>query len=123
MEQKQTIEAWANYVIERWELEILRLGINSTGKLLKSFTQCMITQANGNIEKITFAFEYYGKFVDMGVGRGVTIAEVSQSGRTPKPWYNKTFFGQVKKLGEILAKKYQQEAVMSIVESIELKTV
>ncbi|HPR33611.1 MAG TPA: hypothetical protein PLK12_16035 [Prolixibacteraceae bacterium] len=58
MDQKQTIEAWAGYVIERWELEILRLGINQTGQLLKSFTHTIITQSGGNVEKIIFAFEF-----------------------------------------------------------------
>lgn len=118
MDQQQTIEAWANYVIERWELEIIRLKINSSGQLLKSFTSEIITQSNGNVEKITFAFDYYGKFIDMGVGRGVTVAEVSQSNRRPKPWYNKTFFSQVKKLGEIMAEKYQNEGLLSIVDTI-----
>ena len=120
MDQQQTIQAWANYVIERWELEIIRLGINSTGRLLKSFTTTIHTQSGGNVEKIIFAYEYYGKFVDMGVGRGVTAAEVPQSGRTPKAWYNKTFFGQVKKLGEILQVKYSNTAAVTIVESIEV---
>ena len=118
MDQQQTVEAWANYVIERWELEILRLNINSTGKLLKSFTQTIITQSNGNVEKITFAFDFYGKFVDMGVGRGVTITEVNQSNRKPKPWYNKTFFGQVKKLGEIMKEKYIESAKLNVIEII-----
>jgi len=120
MEQTQTVEAWAKYVIERWELEIVRLGINNTGQLLRSFTSEIITQANGNVDRIIFAFEYYGKFIDMGVGRGVTVAEVAQSGRTPKPWYNTVFFGQVKRLGEILAEKYSKAAIMAIVESIEI---
>jgi hypothetical protein len=34
------------------------------------------TQANGNPELIIFTFEYFGKFVDMGVGRGVKIVDV-----------------------------------------------
>jgi hypothetical protein len=120
MDQTQTIQAWADYVIERWELEIIRLGINSTGQLLKSFTSTIITQSGGNVEKIIFAYEYYGKFVDMGVGRGVKIGNPNSS-RAPKAWYNKTFFGQVKKLGEILQEKYSDAAAVSIVESIELK--
>ena len=118
MDQQQTVEAWAKYVIERWELEILRLNISATGQLLKSFTHTILTQANGNVEKITFAFEYYGKFVDMGVGRGVNIANISQSGRKAKPWYSKIFFSQVKKLSEIMKEKYGQEAKAVVVESI-----
>ncbi len=123
MDQSQTIEAWAAYVIERWQLEIVRLGINSTGQLLRSFTSTITTQSGGNVDKIIFAYEYYGKFVDMGVGRGVTIAEVAQSGRKPKPFQGKVFFSQVKKLAEILKEKYQNEAALTIVESIEVAKV
>lgn len=120
MDQTQTIQAWADYVIERWELEIIRLGINSTGQLLKSFTSTIITQSGGNVEKIIFAYEYYGKFQDMGVGNGVKIGNPSSS-RVPKPWYNKVFYGQVKRLAEIMQEKYSNAAAVSIVESIEVK--
>jgi len=120
MDQTQTIQAWADYVIERWELEIIRLGINSSGQLLKSFTSNIITQSGGNVEKIIFAYEYYGKFVDMGVGNGVKIGNQTSS-RAPKPWYNKVFYGQVKRMAEIMQEKYSNAAAVSIVESIEVK--
>lgn len=120
MDQTQTIQAWADYVIERWELEIIRLGINSSGQLLKSFTSNIITQSGGNVEKIIFAYEYYGKFVDMGVGRGIKIGNPNSS-RAPKPWYNKVFYGQVKRMAEIMQEKYSNAAAVSIVESIEVK--
>lgn len=122
MNQQQTVEQWAKYVIERWQLEIIRLGINSSGNLLKSFTSEVITQSGGNVDKVIFAFEYYGKFVDMGVGRGVHYAEVSDSGRKPKQWYNKTFYGQVKRLAEIMKEKYQIEAAAIVVDTISAPT-
>lgn len=119
MDQQKTVEEWAKYVIERWEMEIIRLKINRIGQLLKSFTNTVYTQSGGNVEKIIFAFEYYGKFSDMGVGRGVKVADVPNSRRTPKPWYNKVFFSQVKRLAEILIEQYQQEAILTIVSNLE----
>jgi hypothetical protein len=56
------------------------------------------SQANGNPERITFAFNYYGRFVDMGVSRGINYEKVEFSNRKAKPWYSKTFFGQLEKL-------------------------
>jgi len=116
-----TVEAWAEIVIERWENMIARLRIHHTGNLINSFAHHVITQSGGNPERIEFAFEYYGKFVDMGVGRGVSIGEVEFSDRRRKPWYSKTFFSQVKKLGEILSVKYSEKAKAVIIENIEIK--
>lgn len=114
-----TIEAWANIVIERWEQKIERLKIGSTGQLVKSFQQHVQTHANGDPELITFTFEYYGKFVDMGVGRGVTVHQSEFTGRRAKPWYSKVFFSQLEKLKDILAEKYARKAQLSIITTIE----
>lgn len=113
-----TVEAWANIVIERWETKLQRLNIRHTGKLADSFHQHVVTQANGNPELIVFTFEYYGKFVDMGVGRGVTIEQVASSNRRPKPWYSKQFFSQIEKLKDILAEKYGQKAQFEIITQV-----
>ena len=115
-----TVEAWAKIVIERWEQKIERLKIGHSGNLAKSFTQHVITQSNGSPEKIEFAFEYYGKFVDMGVGRGVKLADVGSGNnyRKRKPWYSPVFFGQVKEMAKILAEKYGMKGQLSIVTGI-----
>ncbi|WP_319228360.1 hypothetical protein [Draconibacterium orientale] len=114
-----TVEAWADIVIERWEQKIERLNIGSSGQLIKSFYHTVQTQANGNPELIVFTFEYYGKFVDMGVGRGVTIEEVEFSNRRPKAWYSKVFFSQLEKLKELLAEKYARKAQLQILINVE----
>lgn len=98
-----------------------RTGVKGTGKLLNSFTYTIHTQANGNPELIRFAFNYYGKFVDMGVGRGVTLETVEFSTRKPKPWYSKVFWGQFQKLKELMVDKYQMKSTMSILTEIENK--
>ncbi|WP_372772094.1 hypothetical protein [Mangrovibacterium sp.] len=116
-----TVEAWAEIVIDKWETMIARLHIGHSGNLINSFTHHVITQSGGNPELIEFTFEYYGKFVDMGVGRGVTIGEVEFSDRRRKPWYSKTFFSQVKKLGEILGEKYARKGQAVIIENLEKK--
>lgn len=114
-----TVEEWARIVIERWENRITTLNIKQTGQLLKSFTHFINTQANGDPERITFAFEYYGKFVDMGVGKGTTINQVGSTNRKPKPWYSKIFWSQFEKLKEILVEKYQMAGQMTIISGVE----
>ncbi len=115
---KLTVEAWADIVIERWEQKIRRSGVYHTGKLVQSFSQMVRTQANGNPDLIQFAFGYYGRFVDMGVGRGVPYDRVHLSNRRAKPWYSKTFFSQLEKLKEILEEKYGLKAQYSIIQEI-----
>lgn len=114
LSEVESIQQWADIVIERWEAKIHKLNISSTGALLKSFTSQVELDADGNAQKILFTFNYYGRFVDMGVGRGVPIAKVPSSNRRPKPWYNKTFFSQVNKLAHILAERYGKTAANSV---------
>jgi hypothetical protein len=114
-----SVEAWAIIVIKRWESKISQLGIGSTGALAKSFLQHVFSQASGDPEKIDFTFNDYGKFVDMGVGKGVTISQRGIGTRTAKPWYSVTFYSEVKRLGEILSQKYAYQAQTSILNQIE----
>ena len=116
---KLSAEAWAEIVIERWERKIKQLRIRHTGSLLQSFHQHVNTQSNGNPDRIILTFNYYGKFVDMGVGKGVPHAKVELSNRKAKPWYSKTFYSQLMKLSEILQVKYREKAQMVIISEIE----
>jgi hypothetical protein len=131
-----TVEAWADIVIERWERKIDLLKIGRTGNLAKSFAQHVNTQANGDVDLVTFTFEYYGKYVDMGVGRGMTagsrndlgesfyskrndLGQLHTHSRVKKPWYSKVFFSELIKLREILAQKYAYKAQMAIITEVE----
>jgi hypothetical protein len=114
-----TAEAFAKIVIERWEQKVMAMKINRTGKLINSFHQFVQTQASGNVDFILFTFEFYGKFVDMGVGRGIKTEEVQFSLRKPRRWYSKVFYSQVIKLKDILKEKYEMKTIGGIMESIE----
>lgn len=114
-----TADAWAEIVIKNWRRNMALQNISHKGSLLKSFAMNVAKQANGDPALIQFAFNYYGKFVDMGVGNGVTLADVPGENRKPKPWYSKEFFSQVKRLSEIFAEKYADKASLAIVENID----
>jgi len=64
----------------------------------------VVASAQGDVLKIDFAFKYYGKFVDMGVGKGVEDrsgqgesdsrkleGKMLGNRRRPKKWYSRTF--------------------------------
>ena len=129
---KLTVGAWADIVEKIWLDKIGKLRLRYSGQLEESFKHEVITNAAGNVERIEFAFNYYGKFVDMGVGRGVKIGDVNEQSisrrlegrgsgnrRAPKPWYSKTIFAERMKLAEILAKKYAHKGSIVIVENMD----
>ena len=116
-----TVQAWADIVIQIWLDKIERLRIQYSYQLADSFVNHVISHSNGDVQRIEFAFNYYGKFVDMGVGKGVSLEDVSSPDvrRKPKPWYSRTFYAEVQKLAKLLAEKYARKGVLVIVENID----
>jgi hypothetical protein len=130
-----TVDAWSQFVIERWKKKINALQIGYSQSLEDSLSR-EVFSSSGNISKVEFSFNYYGKFTDMGVGRGVSLGDVgslqsdrSLSGnetgnrRRPKKWHSKTFFTEVAKLKFILAENYAHAGTISIRESIDDKSI
>ena len=91
----------------------------------------MLASSGGDVQKIEFAFRYYGKFVDMGVGRGTSLGDQPISmgvhklsgkflgmKRVPKKWYSKTFYSETQRLVEILQEEYGHRGQVSISENI-----
>ena len=117
-----TIEAWADIVMDNWLDKIDKLKIGLSWQLEDSLRNELIGNAGGIPERVEFTFNYYGKFVDMGVGKGVTIDMVkdrSDHRRRPKKWYSATMYAEIIKLREILAKKYGRIAAITIIENID----
>lgn len=106
--------AWADITIQRWESKISKLNIIETSELLRSFTSHVELDAKGDPFKITFTFLYYGIFPDMGVGKGVTYEQVSDSNRRAKPWYSRQFTSEVHKLAALMAERYGERALDAI---------
>lgn len=120
-----TVEAWAEITIKEWLKKIKALGIHSTGQLVNSFYHHVNTSADGNPEYVKFAFEYYGKFVDMGVGRGVLLEDreikvnAEATNRRKKPWYSDVFYEQLKILSHLLSEKYAKQAADMVVTELD----
>ena len=136
LSEREIAEAWARITIIKWKKKLASNRIGDTGNLLRSFKYNVLASAQGNVLKITLLFEYYGRFVDMGVGKGVKIGDVKESAasrklsgkmlgnrRRPKKWYSKTFHAEVMKLSEIFAKEYGHRGVVAITENLSDKSI
>lgn len=103
-----TVKAWADIVIQNWIDKIYRLQVYHSHSLVRElaedFALHIVSNSNGNPELIEFAFHYYGKFVDMGVGQGAPLGSTNK--RKPKRWFSATFYAEINQLSGILAEKY-----------------
>lgn len=133
LSEREIARAWAQITIKRWRKKIdrLKIGQHSSGELFRSFQYSVLASAGGDVQKIEFAFRYYGKFVDMGVGRGTKLSDQPMSRgmrklsgkllgmkRVPKKWYSKTFYAETQKLIEILQEEYGHRGQVIISENI-----
>lgn len=113
------IDKWARFTIERWRGKQRDLAIGVSGHLSRSMRYAL--QMSGrDVTGVSFSFPMYGRFVDMGVGRGLRSherstnvmnrnaaksvgAQVLYSVRKPKRWFNKPKMARIYALKEMLA--------------------
>ncbi len=115
--REQVIHQWADFVIRIWQQKVVSFGIKQGSALARSFTNTIFANAGGDTAKIQYAFNWYGKLADMGVGRGTTIAQVGATGRQKYPWLSTTFLLEVRKLANMIAALNAGEASVFITES------
>lgn len=111
------LEQWAENMIKVWVAKMEALGMfreGNSGRLARSFFYTVIWEARGSdrieyLQRIKFAFNYYGKFVDFGLGRGTDIKDRFKGGRDPnsnprkrKKWMREPWFAEMKKLRPII---------------------
>ena len=121
-----TVEAWADIVMKEWVKMSYALGVSPDHPLsINRFQHFLTTQADGNVARITFTFDFYLKFVNWGVGKGVTIDNRDtlvlscSTTRQRKPWYDDVFPRQLTILGHLMAEKYGQRVVAFIKTELE----
>ena len=107
-----TVEAWAEIVIKEWLRMIQTLKINHTGVLAASFQKFIYSNSGGDPNKVSFAFEWYGKMVDYGVGKYVSLdvrdalIAAGATKRRPKPFFTDTFYKQLEVLRHLMEEKH-----------------
>jgi len=103
---------WAQIVVDKWEFNIVQKNLIYSGDLLRSFEQNVSAEAGGNAALISFAFKYYLRMLDMGVGRGSPIG--ANDKRKRYPIFTKTFYAEFYRLSELLAEKYANRGAAMI---------
>lgn len=116
--KRRTVEEWARIAILEFQKSIEKKKIGVSRRLFNSFKKEL--QANGgDVQAVMIKFAMYGRYRDMGVGRGMKAyerktnksnliaarrygANVGYSRRMPKRWYSKTKMAQTLRLQEIL---------------------
>lgn len=120
-ELQETLDKWSYITINELKLSMIEHGIH-LGELYRSFTRSTILGPDGMPTRVTIGFWYHGKFVDMGVGKGVKLENVKsmrevwmsksraerkgRKRRRPKKWYSPVMFHEYQRAAEILAGKY-----------------
>lgn len=123
------VRGWAEVAIDRFHeaMDTYEIG-KLDGELWRSLTYELV-QAGGDIERVIIKFKKYGRFVDMGVGRGVPVGargtqafsrsreangRLRQYGRKAKPWYSTTKTREAAILRQILVRDYGINTLASI---------
>lgn len=115
-EKQVDLQRWADIVIEKWQFAISKYKLVNTAKLINSFYASVNAEAEGNVAVISFVFERYLRYLDMGVGKGVRLDERdSGSNRKKYPVYNKIFYAEMNRLSELLSNFYMQTTQKTIV--------
>lgn len=126
LDRTRVLDSWARFTAERLQKSIKKLRIGVTGSLSYSVIYAAIS-SNGDTTSLQHSFNYYGKFRDMGVGKGQPIGDYKDNGdvyslvgggRKPKKWFSKTYYGQVAELRTLMMEKYAEQSIGLIKETI-----
>lgn len=111
---------WAKYTVHHLYDALNEYDINISGPLFRSIERELVRNG-GHIERVLIKFFQYGRFLDIGVGRGVSIGAAGTSAfsaarndngslkkyrRKPKKWFSKSYYADVQRFKEIFAKKF-----------------
>lgn len=120
---------WTEITIQRHKEKIKALKIYSTGNLESSLNSSYQLSGDKGL-KATITYALYGKYVDMGVGKGVAVGAKKSAAfagnrkangqllrykRKPRPWYSKVIARETLILGSIMQNYYASRAIAPIV--------
>lgn len=133
------IERWAAITIENWQYNIAKqklitpkhyskIAEPTTQHLLNSFMAHVTYHAEGNSFMVNFAFNYYLRLLDMGVGKGTQLNQVASNSedrrygsRKRKKYdiYSRTLYAEVMRLQELMSKYYLQHGAEIILNAFQ----
>lgn len=132
-DRAEVIGDWAFDVIRRWIREIKTQEIKNPSALIRSLHFRVYNASGGDKTRIVFTLLNYGRFADLGVGRGEKYTRIKHdpvfwSGQKypetkgynwqVKPWLRPVFKQRVYSLAKILERKYNEYAELMIFQNI-----
>lgn len=124
---KLTAQAWLDYTLDDLRQNLKKLKIQDTDTLFNSVHGQLVAAAGDDVEKLTIAYALYGKYVDMGVGRGMGAGvrrsndgyskirddrgQLHTYARKKRPWVSKEIGKQVFRLNLLMAELLGNRAV------------
>jgi hypothetical protein len=113
---ERLVTEWAAFTYERLQRQLQRRRIEASGELQAGLQYEIRLQGDAILAR--FRFPLHGKFVDMGVGNGVSVATraayrtaAGKGGRRKKPWFNRPFYGRYYWLAEAVATQLAERVV------------
>jgi hypothetical protein len=108
---EKALEKWCIISIDHFQEALVKLNVGEVdGALMKSFLY-EVSKSDNDGFRVLIKFLKYGRFVDIGVGRG---SPLSKQTRQPKKWYGKTKTKEVAILRFIMAKNYTMLSVSKL---------
>ncbi|MGI4862998.1 MAG: hypothetical protein ACRYFZ_03690 [Janthinobacterium lividum] len=119
----EVAQKWLDITITRFIENMRKLRIQDTGALMASFQKQVVGSAEGRLQ-LRLSYALYGKFVDMGVGRGMGAGvtkkddgydrirknrgQLRRYARKKRNWYASEMGYQTKRLSELMLELYGQ---------------
>ncbi len=130
---KPDLEKWAEITIEKWQYNLASETLISKKhyskadeptpkKLIDSFFATVKHQSENDEFLIAFAFNYYIRMLEMGLGNGVTLYNQRDSKRKKHKVYSKTLYKETQKLLILLQEYYLQECAFMIIDDFNHNT-
>jgi hypothetical protein len=125
---------WLDITVERFVGNMRQLKIHDSGALSTSFRKFATELADGDVVKLRLSYALYGKFVDMGVGRGMGAGitkkddgydrirngrgQLKRRTRKARPWYRKEIAFQLHRLAELQTELKGQVVLSTIADAL-----
>lgn len=123
-ERKKYVEAWNKTMVDIWRERIEKLKVIDTGSLWQTFDLFAVDASDDyRSVSIKHAFNEYGIWQDLGVGREVPHGNPGDIGRDKvreaKKWYSLKYFSSVMNIKEFMAENLGKDAVNIICEALD----
>lgn len=114
-EHRGIVERWLDRTEKALLGEMRRMNVHESGRLRQGIGTGAYERGGVIVGEI--AFPVYGRFVDMGAGRGARIGALS--GRTPKKWYSPTVYRRLNILQGALGIQIMEDSLKVVKDAIE----